>query len=105
VSQRTKIKGDAGLLISYYKTGSLQTWDDYNIAWLAATEGNIDYINSFIEVYNDPLGYRGSYEGIVQIKDFDMSKKMEVVSGNAQWFEDNSPLMPTQREECCRCFL
>jgi dipeptidyl-peptidase-3 len=95
-----KNQGDAlGLLIFYYKTGSLQTWDDYNIAWLAATEGNIDYINSFIEVYNDPLGYRGSYEGIVQIKDFDMSKKMEVVSGNAQWFEDNSPLMPQHKKK------
>lgn len=95
-----KNQGDAlGLLISYYKTGSLQTWDEYNIAWLAATEGNIDYINSFIEVYNDPLGYRGSYEGIVQIKDFDMSKKMEVVSGNAQWFEDNSPLMPQHKKK------
>jgi dipeptidyl-peptidase-3 len=95
-----KNQGDAlGLLISYYKTGSLKTWDDYNIAWLAATEGNIDYINSFIEVYNDPLGYRGSYEGIVQIKDFDMSKKMEVVSGNAQWFEDNSPLMPQHKKK------
>lgn len=95
-----KNQGDAlGLLISYYKTGSLQTWDAYNIAWLAATEGNIDYINSFIEVYNDPLGYRGSYEGIVQIKDFDMSKKMEVVSSNAQWFEDNSPLMPQHKKK------
>jgi dipeptidyl-peptidase-3 len=95
-----KSQGDAlGLLISYYKTGSLKTWDEYNIAWLAATEGNIDYINSFIEVYNDPLGYRGSYEGIVQIKDFDMSKKMEVVSGNAQWFEDNSPLMPQHKKK------
>lgn len=95
-----KNQGDAlGLLISYYKTGSLKTWDDYNIAWLAATEGNIDYINSFIEVYNDPLGYRGSYEGVVQIKDFDMSKKMEVVSGNAQWFEDNSPLMPQHKKK------
>jgi len=95
-----KNQGDAlGLLISYYKTGSLQTWDEYNIAWLAATEGNIDYINSFIEVYNDPLGYRGSYEGIVQIKDFDMSEKMEVVSGNAQWFEDNSPLMPQHKKK------
>jgi dipeptidyl-peptidase-3 len=95
-----KNQADAlGLLISYYKTGSLQIWDDYNIAWLAATEGNIDYINSFIEVYNDPLGYRGSYEGVVQIKDFDMSKKMEVVSGNAQWFEDNSPLMPQHKKK------
>ncbi|PVX44702.1 dipeptidyl-peptidase-3 [Flavobacterium sp. 103] len=95
-----KKQGDAiGLLIKYYKTGDLKTWDDYNIAWLQATEGNIDYINSFIEVYNDPLGYRGSYEGIVQIKDFDMSKKMEVVSKNAQWFEDNSPLAPEHKKK------
>ncbi|MBG6109645.1 dipeptidyl-peptidase-3 [Flavobacterium sp. CG_9.10] len=95
-----KKQGDAlGLLISYYKTGSLKTWDDYNIAWLDATEGNIDYINGFIEVYNDPLGYRGSYEGVVQIKDFDMSAKMEVVSKNAQWFEDNSPLMPEHKKK------
>jgi dipeptidyl-peptidase-3 len=95
-----KKQGDAiGLLIKYYKTGDLKTWDDYNIAWLQATDGNIDYINSFIEVYNDPLGYRGSYEGIVQIKDFDMSKKMEVVSKNAQWFEDNSPLAPEHKKK------
>lgn len=95
-----KKQGDAiGLLISYYKTGSLKAWDDYNIAWSQATEGNIDYINSFIEVYNDPLGYRGSYESIVQIKDFDMSKKMEVISKNAQWFEDNSPLLPENKKK------
>ena len=95
-----KKQGDAlGLLISYYKTGSLKTWDDYNIAWLDATEGNIDYINGFIEVYNDPLGYRGSYEGVVQIKDFDMSAKMEVISKNAQWFEDNSPLMAEHKKK------
>ncbi|WP_299184588.1 dihydrofolate reductase [uncultured Aquimarina sp.] len=95
-----KAQGDAlGLLIVYYKTGDLQTWDDYNVAWTAATEGNIDYINSFIEVYNDPLGYRGSYETIVQIKDFDMSKKMAVLSENAQWFEDNSPLMDEHKKD------
>ncbi|WP_306351049.1 dipeptidyl-peptidase 3 family protein [Flavobacterium sp. '19STA2R22 D10 B1'] len=95
-----KKQGDAlALLISFYKTGSLQTWDDYNIAWLQATEGNIDYINGFIEVYNDPLGYRGSYEGVVQIKDFDMSAKMEVISKSAQWFEDNSPLMPAHKKK------
>ncbi|MDG1673639.1 MAG: dihydrofolate reductase [Flavobacteriaceae bacterium] len=95
-----KAQGDAlALLISYYKTGDLQTWDDYNVAWTAATEGNIDYINSFIEVYNDPLGYRGSYETIVQIKDFDMSAKMAVLSENAQWFEDNSPLMPEHKKK------
>ncbi|QNK78960.1 dihydrofolate reductase [Winogradskyella sp. PAMC22761] len=88
-----------GLLIKYYKTGDLQTWDDYNVAWTAATDGNVDYINSFIEVYNDPLGYRGSYETVVQINDFDMSKKMAVVSGNAQWFEDNSPLMDEHKKK------
>lgn len=87
------------LLIQYYKTGDLQTWDDYNVAWTAATEGNIDYINSFIEVYNDPLGYKGSYETIVQIKDFDMSQKMAVLSENAQWFEDNSPLMEEHKKK------
>jgi dipeptidyl-peptidase-3 len=95
-----KKQGDAiGLLIEYYRTGSLKTWDDYNIAWLHATEGNIDYISGFIEVYNDPLGYRGSYEGVVQIKDFDMSAKMEVISKNAQWFEDNSPLMAEHKKK------
>lgn len=95
-----KAQGDAiGLLIEYYKTGDLQIWDDYNVAWTAATEGDIDYINSFIEVYNDPLGYRGSYETIVQIKDFDMSQKMAVLSENAQWFEDNSPLMEEHKKK------
>jgi dipeptidyl-peptidase-3 len=87
------------LLITYYKTGDLQTWDDYNVVWTAATEGNVDYINSFIEVYNDPLGYRGSYETIVQINDFDMSQKMAVLSENAQWFEDNSPLMDEHKKD------
>ena len=95
-----KAQGDAlRLLIEYYNTGDLQTWDDYNVAWTAATDGNIDYINSFIEVYNDPLGYRGSYETIVQINDFDMSRKMSVLSENAQWFEDNSPLIDEHKKE------
>jgi dipeptidyl-peptidase-3 len=95
-----KAQEDAlGLLIKYYKTGDLQTWDDYNVAWTAATDGNVDYINSFIEVYNDPMGYRGSYETVVQIKDFDMSEKMSVLSKNAQWFEDNSPLMDEHKKK------
>lgn len=88
-----------GLLIEYYKTGDLQTWDDYNVAWTGATNSNIDYINGFVEVYNDPLGYRGSYESIVQINDFDMSQKMKVLSDNAQWFEDNSTLMDTHKKK------
>lgn len=87
------------LLIDFYKTGDLKTWDAYNIAWLNATEGNIDYINGFIEVYNDPLGHKGSYESTVQIKDFDMSAKMEVISKNAQWFEDNSPLIAEHKKK------
>jgi dipeptidyl-peptidase-3 len=88
-----------GLLIDYYKTGSLATWDAYCIAWVGATEGNIDWINGFIEVYNDPKGYRGSYETVVQIKDFDMSQKMKVLSDNAQWFEDNAPLDPAHKKK------
>ncbi len=88
-----------GLLVEYYKTGSLDTWDDYAVAWVNSTEGNIDWINGFIEVYNDPKGYKGSYETIVQIKDFDMSKKMAVLSEEAQWFEDNSPLMPEHKKK------
>ena len=87
------------LLIDYYTTGDLQTWDDYNVAWVEATEGNIDYINSFIEVYNDPIGYRGSYETIVQIKDFDMSEKMKVFEDNVQWFEDNAPIMDEHKKK------
>ncbi|MGB3344927.1 MAG: dihydrofolate reductase [Aequorivita sp.] len=93
-------QGDAiGILIDYYKTGDLKTWDDYNVAWTKATEGNIDYINGFIEVYQDPLGIKGSYETIVQINDFDMSQKMAVLSENAQWFEDNSPLMEEHKKK------
>ena len=86
------------LLIQYYTTGDLHTWDEYAIAWVNATEGNIDWINGFIEVYNDPKGYRGSYESIVQIKDFEMSKQMQVLSKEAQWFEDNSPIMDAHKK-------
>lgn len=95
-----KAQADAlGLLIEYYQTGDLQKWDDYSVAWVEATEGDIDYINSFIEVYNDPKGYKGSYETIVQIKDFDMSKKMKVFEDNVQWFEDESPIMDEHKKK------
>jgi dipeptidyl-peptidase-3 len=99
VGENEKQSAALGLLIDYYKTGSLDVWDKYAIAWVASTEGNIDWINGFIEVYNDPKGYRGSYENIVQIKDFDMSRKMKVLSDNAQWFEDNSPLDETHKKK------
>ena len=87
------------LLISYYKTGDLKTWDDYAISWVNTTEGNIDWINGFVEVYNDPKGYKGSYESIIEIKDFEMSRQMAVLSENAQWFEDNSPLMEEHKKD------
>ena len=87
------------LLIEYYKTGDLKTWDAYNVAWVEATDGDIDYINSFIEVYSDPLGYRGSYESIVQMKDFEASERMAVVAENAQWFEDNSTIMDEHKKK------
>ncbi|WP_035695405.1 dipeptidyl-peptidase 3 family protein [Christiangramia portivictoriae] len=99
VAENEKQANALGLLIDYYTTGDLKTWDDYNVAWVEATEGNIDYINSFIEVYNDPKGYRGSYENIVQIKDFDMSKKMSVLEKDVQWFEDNSPIMDEHKKD------
>jgi dipeptidyl-peptidase-3 len=86
------------LLVEYYNSGDLKKWDEYNIAWAAATTGDIDYINSFIEVYNDPLGYRGSYETVVQINDFDASARMQVLSENAQWFEDNSSIMASHKK-------
>ncbi len=85
-------------LIAYYKTGDLEKWNDYNILWATNTEGDIDYINGFIEVYNDPKGYRGSYESIVEIKDFEMSKKMAVVAESAQWFEDHSTIMDAHKK-------
>ncbi|MDD3458795.1 MAG: dihydrofolate reductase, partial [Weeksellaceae bacterium] len=80
------------LLIKYYNTGDLKDWDEYCVAWTEATEGDIDYINGFIEVYGDAKGYRATYESVVQMKDFEASQRMSVLSDNAQWFEDNSPL-------------
>jgi dipeptidyl-peptidase-3 len=99
VAENEAQKNGFELLIEYYKTGSLTTWDEYNVVWAAATEGDIDYINGFIEVYNDPKGYRGSYESIIQINDFEASERMKVLSENAQWFEDNSPIMTEHKKE------
>lgn len=86
------------ILIEYYRTGELKKWDDYSIAWVEATEGDIDYINGFIEVYDDPLGYKATYETVVQVKDLDASKKMAVISDNIQYFEDNSPIMDEHKK-------
>lgn len=99
VAENAKQAEALKLLIEYYKTGDLKTWDAYNIAWATSTEGDIDYINGFIEVYKDPKAFRGSFESTVQIKDFDMSKKMAVLAENAQWFEDNSTLQASHKKK------
>lgn len=78
-------------LIEYYKTGSLDTWDEYNIIWVNDTS-RIDFVNGFIEVYNDPLGLKGSWESVVNFKDIEATKRTETIAANAQWFEDNSPI-------------
>ena len=83
-----------GLLIDYYSTGDLKKWDAFNIEWVKDTLGTVDFINGFIEDYNDPLGRKASWEGYVNIKDFEASKRTEILSANAQWFEDNSPVDP-----------
>lgn len=86
-------------LIEFYITGDLAIWDEYNVLWVKATAGDIDYINGFIEVYGDALGKRATFESIVQVKDFDASEKMAVLAKNVQWFEDNSPLRPEHKKK------
>lgn len=80
------------LLIRYYETGDLSVFDDYSIAWLKDTDSRIDFINGFIEVYGDPLGIKGSWEGIVEYKDLEATERTQKICNNAQWFEDNSPV-------------
>lgn len=87
------------LLIEYYKTGDLKKFDEYCIAWVNDTASTVDAINGFIEVYGDPIGYKGSYESVVSFKDFEASKRMAALSANAQWFEDNSPIMDAHKKE------
>lgn len=86
------------MLIEYFKTGDLKQWDNTNIKWVASTDGDIDFILGFIEVYGDAIGYKGSFEGIIQVNDLEASKRMKVLSENAQWFEDNSPIMAEHKK-------
>jgi len=88
-----------GILIEYYRNGDLRLWDAYNIEWLQDSLGTVDYINGFIEDYNDPLGRKGSWEGHVNIKDSEASQRSNTLSANAQWFEDNSPVDPRFKKE------
>lgn len=87
-----------GKLVEYYRTGDLRTWDDFNIDWVQDTVGTIDFINGFIEDYDDPLGRKATWEGYVNMKDSAASARTEVLSANAQWFEDNSPVDPRFRK-------
>ncbi|MBP5173124.1 MAG: dihydrofolate reductase, partial [Bacteroidales bacterium] len=92
-------KNALALLIKYYETGDLRVWDEFNIEWVKDTIGTVDFINGFIEDYNDPLGRKGAWEGYVNIKDFEASRRTETISKNAQWFEDNSPVDPRFRKK------
>ena len=86
------------LLIRYYETGDLKLFNDYCIEWVSEHEGHIDFVNGFIEVYGDPLGLKGSWEGIVEYKDLEATKRTQAISQNAQWFEDHSPVDPRFRK-------
>jgi dipeptidyl-peptidase-3 len=81
-------------LIAYYRSGNLVTWDDYNIAWVKDINSLVDFINGFIEVYGDPMAMKGTWESIVNFKDVEATKRTEILSSHAQYFEDNSPVAP-----------
>jgi len=86
------------LLVQYYTTGDLRLFNDYCVAWVNDHEGRVDFVNGFIEVYNDPLGLKGSWEGIVEYKDLEATRRTQTISSNAQWFEDHSPVDPRFRK-------
>ena len=81
-------------LVEYYRSGDLRLWDKYNIEWLSDTLGTVDFVNGFVEDYNDPLGRKATWEALLNIKDMEASRRTEIISENAQWFEDNSPIDP-----------
>lgn len=99
VAENGKQKAALDRLIEYYETGDLKKFDEYNIAWVADTDSRIDVVNGFIEVYGDPLGYKGSFESVVSIRDMEATKRIEAISKEAQWFEDNSSIMDEHKKE------
>ncbi|MBL0126750.1 MAG: dihydrofolate reductase [Flavobacteriales bacterium] len=99
VAESPEQKAALELLIKFYRTGDLKTWDDFNVAWVKDTKSTVDYILGFVEVYNDPMGKRGSYEACIEVNDPEASRAMSVIMENAQWFEDNSPLLPQHKKE------
>lgn len=94
VAENDKQKAHIQKLIEYYKTGDLKTWDVYNVLWVQDTESHIDYVNGFIENYEDPLSMKATWEAVVNFKDIEATKRTIKISDNAQWFEDNSPVDP-----------
>ncbi len=92
VAENEQQKKNIKILISYYETGDLKLFDQYNIEWLKEQEGTVDFINGFIEVYGDPLGLKGTWEGLVEYKDEEATRRTRMISDNAQWFEDHSPV-------------
>ena len=92
VAENEKQQECIRLLVEYYKTGNLKTFDQYSIEWLQETQGQVDFINGFIEVYGDPLGFKGSWEGLVEYVDKEATRRTQTISDNAQWFEDHSPV-------------
>ena len=92
VAENDKQKRALELLVDYYKTGDLKIWDEYNIAWVNDTESRLDVVNGFIEVYDDAIGKRASFESIVSIKDMEATKRISAIALQAQWFEDHSPI-------------
>jgi dipeptidyl-peptidase-3 len=92
-------KAELGLLIEYYKTGDLKKWDEYNVAWAKNTDQMVDYINGFIENYEDPMGMKATWEAIVDYTDMEATKRTKIITANAQWFEDNSPVQPQYKKE------
>lgn len=98
-AETDKQKDELIILIEYYKTGDLKKWDEYNIAWARNTAPMVDYINGFIENYEDPLGMKATWEAIVDYTDFEATRRTRIITANAQWFEDNSPIQPQYRKE------
>ena len=92
-------KSSIALLIKYYKSGDLRDFDAFNVAWVKDTESNVDFVNGFTEVYGDPLGYKASWESVVNFRDQKACERTQIISDNAQWFEDNSPINPAYRKK------
>jgi dipeptidyl-peptidase-3 len=99
VAENAEQKKSLDLLIQFYKTGDLKTFDDYSIAWVHDVNSRIDVVNGFIEVYMDPIGKKGSYESVVSMKDLEATKRIKAIADQAQWFEDHSPLLPQHKKK------